>query len=32
MYAQSLSFEKFNLEFAGFWQVEPGYTLLEAEP
>ena len=29
MYAQSLSFEKFNREFSGFWQVEPGYTLEE---
>jgi len=27
MYAQSLSFEKFNLEFRGFWQLESGYTL-----
>ena len=29
MYAQSMSFEKFNLEFCGFWQLEPGYTLDE---
>ena len=31
MYAQSMSFEKFNLEFCGFWQLEPGYTLDEIE-
>ena len=30
MYAQSMSFEKFKLEFAGFWQVESGYTLDES--
>jgi len=31
MYAQSLSFEKFNREFCGFWQVEAGYNLGEVE-
>ena len=31
MYAQSLSFGKFNHEFCGFWQVDAGYTLEEID-
>jgi len=27
MYAQSISFEKFNREFRGFWQLDADYTL-----
>jgi acetone carboxylase alpha subunit len=31
MYAQSISFEKFNLEFRGFWQLDSGYSLVESK-